>query len=204
MTNLKEIYKVPEEKQCNTNFTILGKALSYAGEFENSCIELAKFSLIQNQVKKLPPPNTSFDYEDMIKKINLEKNQKKFKNFNKNTNRCYDKSLYDYINHLFEQFSFTKNSIKHFYEAKDVRNKIAHHYPNLFFRDSNDKKKLDTLIIELKNDIKVLAYGNLVIYLFYEIIFTTNNININKFRDENNIILDKYVEQIEDWIFNQN
>lgn len=176
-------------------FSILGKSLSIASEFEKSCIELAKFCLIKNQINKKDYPSTKFDYLHFKQLIKNEENKKLFEIHRKKDS--IDKQLNNFITDI----NFSNMDKKIFFNAKNMRNKIAHEYPYMFLNNLNNENELKILCKNLKNDLIAILNGNLLILFINSIIFDSEHFSYKYLEKDNKIDLNFFIEMNLEWVF---
>lgn len=185
---LKEIYTLPSENSINKYyFTVLGRCIAFASEFEYECIELSKIYSNYNILKNTVNDGYLLEYD------------KNHKIFNKKTEKYIP--LNKYINDLKNNDILDNDLNELFILAKDMRNKIAHYYGQQFYRNQNDINKLEELINELKVDISNIIDAKSMIDLIFMLTVDSES-NLPLMEDGSTNIKD-YRVAINEWIFKQ-
>lgn len=185
---LKEIYTLPNENSINRYyFTVLGRCIAFASEFEHECIELSKILSNYNVLKVTMNDGYLLEYDKTFGIIN-EKNKKYI-------------TLNQYINDLKNNDILDKDLSELFVLAKDMRNKIAHYYGQEFYKNQNDINKLEKLITDLKVDVsKIIDAKSFIDFIF--MLSVDSESNLPRHEDGSTNIED-YNVAINKWIFSK-
>lgn len=183
---LKEVYTLPNQNSINTYyFTVLGRCIAFASEFEYECIELSKIHSNYNTLKDTMNDGYLLEYHK-TREIRNKKTEKYI-------------SLNKYINDLKNNDILDNDLGEWFILAKDMRNKIAHYYGEQFYKNQNDINKLEELMNELKVDIsKIIDAKSIVDFIFMLTVDSESNLPI---KEDGSTNIRDYNIAINEWIF---